>query len=74
MPFHGGVVGVGITPGLNTYSAGRTISGLRAVAFGASSKSFYTMKIDNVDMARSNIRIVNDDGLISSYGRVEVRN
>jgi len=73
MPFHGGVIGIGITPGLSSYGAGRTISGLRAISFGSSSKSFYTMKIDNVDMARSNIRIVNDEGLISPTGRVELR-
>jgi len=58
MPFHGGIIGVGITPGLKKYSSGRTIMGIKAIAFGESTKSFYTMKIDNVDMVRNNMRIV----------------
>jgi len=73
MPWHGGVIGVGIQSGLEKYSKGRIISGLQAKAFGPSAKSFYTIKVDNIDMARENIRVVDQDGLIASQGRLEVR-
>lgn len=66
MPWHGGVIGVGIQPGLQKYSKGRIISGLQAKPFGPSFKSFYTLKVDNIDMARENIRVVDNEGLIAS--------
>jgi len=41
--------------------------------FKASKKSFYTFKIDNVDMAAKDIRILNSDGIPAATGRVEFR-
>lgn len=41
---------------------------------GSSKKSFYTVKIDNFDMAELNMRIVDGDGLPSFKGRLEFRN
>jgi len=37
-------------------------------------KSFTTFKIDNIDLAASDLRIVDANGEISFEGRVEVRN
>ena len=45
LPFAGGIVGVGITPGLSKYSEGRIISGLQAKGGGPAKKSFYTIKV-----------------------------
>jgi len=73
MPFHGGVIGVGITPGLQKYFKGRSINGITANGWGKSDRSFYTMRIDNIDMAKSNVRIVDHEGLNSYVGRLEVR-
>jgi len=74
MPIFGGIIGVGIQPGLSTYSKGETINGLDAGKHSKSSKSFYTMKIDNFDMAETNMRIIDFEGNPAYRGRVEFRN
>lgn len=47
---------------------------MKANANSKASMSFYTVKIDNFDMAEKNIRIVDNTGLNSSRGRLEFRN
>jgi hypothetical protein len=37
-------------------------------------KSFYTIKVDNYDMAEKNVRIIDFKGQPNSQGRVEFRN
>ena len=58
MPITGGIIGVGIQPGLSSYHKGKKINGIEAAKHSGSSKSFYTIKIDNFDMAESNMRII----------------
>jgi len=74
MPTIGGVIGVGITPGLGSYQKGKILFGIEAFIAGPSEKSFYTVKIDNYDMAELNMRIVDDKGLPAAKGRLEFRN
>jgi len=73
MPLTGGVVGVGIGVGLPLYPAAKETYGIKIVEHAESAKSFYTFKIDNIDMAMKDIRIVDDKGKISHKGRVEMR-
>jgi len=47
--------------------------GVKVVEHADSAKSYYTFKIDNIDMAMKDIRIVNFNGRISHKGRVEMR-
>jgi hypothetical protein len=70
----GGVIGIGITPGLSVYGKGKKLHGLEAFENGLSTKSFYTIKIDSYDMAESNMRIIDNKGLPAAAGRLEFRN
>jgi len=77
IPFHGGVIGINVLTGLNAYEAGPAKSGtydIEVKPFGKSMKSFTTFKIDNIDMAESDIRVVNSIGQLDSFGRLEFRN
>jgi len=74
MPFGGGIVGVGVMNGLSFYSGGDEMNGLTAQsASGKTMNSFYTMKVDNFDMAESMVRIVDWDGKPAAKGRLEIR-
>lgn len=74
MPIPGGIIGVGIMPGIPDYGKGEKLNGLQPKAKSTSSKSFYTMKIDNFDMAEKHMRLIDYEGLPSYKGRVEFRN
>jgi len=58
MPISGGVIGVGIQPGIGQYSKGQKVLGLVAGKHGPAPKSFYTLRIDNFDMAENDMRII----------------
>ena len=47
--------------------------GVNVKNYENSKKSFITMKIDNIDMIESNLRIVDYKGQFSSFGRAEIR-
>mmetsp|Transcript_118154 Transcript_118154/g.176567 ORF Transcript_118154/g.176567 Transcript_118154/m.176567 type:complete len:91 (-) Transcript_118154:4050-4322(-) len=51
MPLFGGVIGIGITRGLERYEGGQEIKGIKIKNMKNSKKSFFTYKVDNVDMA-----------------------
>jgi len=48
--------------------------GIESYKHAISAKSFYTIKIDNFDMAELNIRIVDFEGNPNAEGRLEMRN
>ena len=73
MPFFGGVIGVGITRGLSNYEKGGKVFGIEIKQFKQAKKSFYTFKIDNVDFAEKDVRILNSEGIPAPAGRVEFR-
>jgi len=73
IPLYGGIIGVNILTGLNKYEEGHLYHGIKTEKMAQSSKSFTTIKIDNVDFAESDIRILNADGESSSAGRLEFR-
>jgi len=62
MPLVGGVIGVGIGAGLEKYAAGPTKWEITAALMYGSAKSFYVYKVDNVDMARLDVRILDWTG------------
>jgi len=74
MPLIGGMIGVGIGDGLEKYPAGPTKWEITAGLYYGSAKSFYVYKVDNVDMSRLDVRILDWTGQPSSDGRVEFRN
>lgn len=51
MPLTGGVIGIGTGLGLKKYPGYKTRFGIEVLEFKVSKKSFYTFKIDNVEMA-----------------------
>ena len=74
MPSCGGIIGIAIAHGLNNYDGSpEKIFGATIEPFKKSEKSFFTYKIDNVDFAEVDLRILNADGLPSAAGRVEFR-
>lgn len=73
MPLIGGVVGVGIGVGLEKYPSGEPRLGINVGEHQKSRKSFFVYKIDNIDFAAKNLRIVNHLGKPSHEGRVEIR-
>jgi len=73
MPLFGGVIGIGIGQGLHYYEAGAAILGIEASKYDLSKRSFMTVKIDNVDMARLHLRLLDPQGNPASKGRVEMR-
>jgi len=73
MPPSGGVIGVGIGVGLQKYPAAKERMGVKIVEHQDSAKSFYTFKIDNVDFAAKDIRILDYNGKSNWKGRVEMR-
>jgi len=73
MPLTGGIIGIGVGLGIQKYPAFKPQKGLEINEFKVSAKSFYTFKVDNVDMAQSDIRILDYNGQPSYEGRVEFR-
>ena len=73
MPLVGGVIGVGVTKGLDNYDKANAVNGIDIKSYTKSSKSFFTYKIDNIDFVESDIRIVTYDGQLSHVGRLEFR-
>ena len=73
MPYIGGVIGIGISHGLNSYEAGHPYAGLEVKSYKSSSKSFFTFKVDNVDFVNTDFRILDQRGGPSHIGRLEFR-
>ena len=74
MALMGGIVGVGTYKGIGAYSKSEEkIYGIEVEPHKQSMKSFTTIKIDNVDMADLDLRILNHKGEPSYKGRVEFR-
>ena len=73
MPLSGGVIGVAVTDGLTAYEGGKTYLGVKASSKKDSAKSFFTYKVDNIDLAEKDLRLVTSDGYISYRGRLELR-
>ena len=59
--------------GLSKYQPGGVMFGVTVKNYENAKKSFVTMKIDNVDMIESNLRILDFKGQLSSFGLVEFR-
>jgi hypothetical protein len=56
----GGIVGIGTYVGISNYDASKgKINGMEVGQAKASSKSFSTVKIDNIDMCDLDMRILN---------------
>jgi len=51
-----------------------TLNGLSAGSYAEADKSFYTMRIDNFDMAEFEMRIIDFEGYPAAQGRLEFRN
>jgi len=47
--------------------------GISVKNYESAKKSFITMKVDNIDMIDSELRIVDYKGYLTSFGRVEMR-
>jgi len=73
IPLSGGVIGIGIGVGLPKYPGRPEKYGMTVVEHMDSAKSYYVFKIDNIDMAVKDIRIVDHNGFIAPKGRVEFR-
>ncbi len=76
MPASGGVIGVTVVQGLQSYpviKGKEYMYGILSYAGDASLISYTTHKIDNIDFVASDIRLVKFDGTIDYYGRVELR-
>ena len=74
VPPCGGLIGIGVAHGLTSYDASPDkLLGVQVETFKKSEKSFFTYKIDNVDFAETDIRILGADGLPAYTGRVEFR-
>lgn len=79
MPANGGIIGVGKIQKQRTTSP--TYNGfyipIENIAdsqeSGVASFNYFTIKVDNTDMMSSDVRLIDEDGLPNSYGRVEVR-
>ncbi len=64
---------VGISKGLDGYDSKSPQFSIAIKAFKKSKKSFFTFKVDNIDMAEKDLRILNYQGMPSHQGRVEFR-
>jgi hypothetical protein len=77
MPLSGGIIGINILTGMSSYEKGdapENYYGIDAKEHEASMKSFTVFKVDNIDFAASDLRIVDSNGDVSHEGRVEIRN
>jgi hypothetical protein len=77
MPFQGGVIGLNVLSGLSKYEVGpepTATFGIQVKSHDAAKKSFTTFRIDNIDLCASDIRIINSEGQLDSFGRLEFRN
>lgn len=72
-PFSGGVIGVGIVQGIEKYDKAPYIHGLEVKSGSKSKRSFFTFKVDNVDFCDRDIRIIDNEGMPSHRGRIELR-
>lgn len=76
---YGGVVSISITPGLDGYKVPKTfpskIGNIKIKSYDSidSMKSYSISKVDNVDLVEKDIRILDAEGNLSNYGRVEIR-
>lgn len=73
MPLTGGVIGIGVTHGLNDYQKAPNYADLEIRAHKVSKRSFFTYKVDNVDFMESDMRILDNKGFPSAVGRLEFR-
>ena len=74
MPLTGGIIGIGILRGLESYDESKElIQGIKVSKYRKSKKSYFTFKIDNIDMAEKDVRIISFDGTPMHVGRVEFR-
>jgi len=73
MPLFGGVIGINILTGIDGYESTEKYHSIKAIKKGPSLKSFTTYKIDNVDFAESDMRILDGNGYSSASGRLEFR-
>ena len=62
MPAFGGLIGIGVMPGLSTYEKAPHYMGLEIKAHKVSAKSFVTYKVDNPDFMSSDLRILDQRG------------
>ena len=77
MSLYGGIFSISIFSGYKKYeliqNAPEKIYGFEIKSFGASKKSYVLAKVDNVDIVKKDIRILNSKGELSSHGRLEMR-
>lgn len=73
LPKSGGLVGVIRIAGQDTYDERPVSYGITISQGNASTWSYTTVKVNNPDMSKSDIRILDDSGIPASTGRVEFR-
>lgn len=73
IPRSGGLFGIVRTAGQDDFSQYKKVNGIAANAGNGSTWSFHTIKINNPDFAKSDLRIVDNNGEPNFVGRVEFR-
>jgi hypothetical protein len=61
-PLSGGIIGIGIVQGIDKYEKGGVIKGIEVKSGSKSKRSMFTFKIDNIDFADKDMRILNNEG------------
>ena len=76
---YGGIISISIFPGQDSYGVPgyfpRKVDQITVKSLETKSvmKSYVLSRVDNLDLVEKDIRIVNDKGLLSNEGRVEIR-
>jgi hypothetical protein len=73
LPRSGGLLQINRISGADTYNERPISKGMTVSQGNKSSWSFTTFKVNNVDMSKSDVRILSDEGLPAAEGRVEFR-
>lgn len=73
MSVYGGIIQLNISNGLNEYIGKSLINNLTALPFQKSRRSFTVSRVENIDMVRTDVRILNNRGEMSSLGRLEIK-
>lgn len=74
MSLYGGIIGINVISGIQSYTGGKKIFGFQIESYGVSKRSFTITKVDNIDLINKDVRILDFNGNPSYKGRVEIRN
>ena len=70
---YGGIISLNVQNGLLSYTGNTSKYGIHISSYAKSKRSYTLSKIDNVDLIESDVRILNDEGMLSNEGRIEMR-